>query len=80
MDDIDDKLRRMRFEAKERKKKSQKLVRKANKKLKYLEQWEKLWDAEKVYKIAKTDGKVLPENDHTFKEPEYKNPENYGEP
>jgi len=79
MDDIDDKLRRMRFEAKERKKKSQKLVRKANKKLKHLEQWEKLWDEEKVHKIAKADGKV-PRKIYTWGEPEYKNPENHGEP
>ena len=59
MDDIDEKLRRMRFESKERKKKSQKLVRKANKKLKKLEEEEKLWGEPKSTRFLKYDN---PEN------------------
>jgi len=59
MDAINEKLRRMRSEAKEREKNSKRLVRKANKKLKNLEEEEKLWGESKSTNIPKYDN---PEN------------------
>ena len=53
MDDVEEKLRRLRLEAKERKKRSTRLVRKANKKLKKLDEEEKLWGEPESFNIPK---------------------------